>query len=90
IQWKPTCKSGTARWVYDGVCPDADVFAALLNLPEPPKWKQKKFAIEEFENALGDSIRASTRYSSLYLRGDVNVRWNPAAGEFKFSGSYGV
>ncbi|KAF7304068.1 hypothetical protein MIND_00638300 [Mycena indigotica] len=88
MSWKPSCKTGTAKWSYDGVCPDAAVFAALLGLSAPPKWKMHKYTVAEFEDIIG-RIKASARYSSLYLRGSVNVRYQPDEGTFKMSGSYG-
>ncbi|KAK7696161.1 hypothetical protein QCA50_000812 [Cerrena zonata] len=86
--WKPSCKTGTAKWVYDGVCPDADVFGRLMGLSGPPTWKTKKLTVDEFEDLLG-SIHGSVRYDTLYLKGNVNIRWSDS-GEFKFSGTYGV
>ncbi|KAF9474290.1 hypothetical protein BDN70DRAFT_884993 [Pholiota conissans] len=88
--WKPSCKTGTAKWVYDGVCADAEVFGAALGFSGPPTWKMKKIPTDEFQKAIGH-IQGSVRYSDLYITGnDVTVRWQPDEGTFKFSGSYGV
>ncbi|KAJ8594022.1 hypothetical protein M405DRAFT_930448 [Rhizopogon salebrosus TDB-379] len=90
MTWKPSCKTGTAKWCYDGVCADSVVFGTLLGLGGPPKWKMHKMPIEDFEKRIGN-LNASARYSHLYLKGPhVNIRWNESSGEFKFSGSYGA
>jgi len=89
MTWKPSCKTGSAKWTYDGICPDPVVFGALFKLDDKPTWKMKKYTADEFENFLGDSLQTSVRYDYLGLKSDVNVRWNESAGEFKFSGSYG-
>ncbi|KAH9950921.1 hypothetical protein B0H21DRAFT_776327 [Amylocystis lapponica] len=88
MTWKPSCKTGSAKWLYDGICPDPEVFGELLGLGGPPKFKQKKFPKEEFERHIGE-LTASVRYDMLYITGkEVNVRWSDT-GEFKFSGTYG-
>ncbi|KAH7931151.1 hypothetical protein BV22DRAFT_814 [Leucogyrophana mollusca] len=88
MTWKPSCKTGSAKWVYDGVCSDPAVFGALLNLGGPPKLKMQKMPKDEFEDALG-GISASVRYDTLSITGThVNIRWSDS-GEFKFSGTYG-
>ncbi|KAG2343694.1 hypothetical protein BDR05DRAFT_982803 [Suillus weaverae] len=87
--WKPSCKAGTAKWSYDGVCADLAVFGTMLGLGGPPTWKMHKMPIDDFENRIGH-LDASARYSHLYLKGQhVNIRWNDS-GEFKFSGTYGT
>jgi len=88
MSWKPSCKTNSAKWSYDGLCTDAEVFGILLGLDGPVTWKMKKFTKEEFENALG-SIEASVRYDTLCITGNVNVRYNSDSSEFKFSGTYG-
>ena len=60
-QWKPSCKTGSAKWVYDGICTDPVVFRALFELNDKPTWKMKKFTAEEFENILDDRLRTSVR-----------------------------
>lgn len=88
MTWKLSCKTGAAKWAYDGICPDPEVFGALLGLGGPPKFKQKKMSREEFEGHIG-SCEASVRYDTLGITSaDVNIRWSDT-GEFKFSGSYG-
>ncbi|TCD70024.1 hypothetical protein EIP91_005276 [Steccherinum ochraceum] len=87
MSWKPSCTTGTAKWTYDGVCADPVVFAALMGLDAPPKWKQKKFSVDEFTNLFGE-VEGSVRYDKLYITSkDVNVRYSD--GEFKLSGTYG-
>ncbi|CAA7258576.1 unnamed protein product [Cyclocybe aegerita] len=88
LTWKPTAKSGTARWLYDGVCNDPEVFGAMLNLGGPPTFKAKKMPKEEFENLIGD-LDVAIRYDTLRINSDVNISWKPADGTFKFSGTYG-
>ncbi|VDB96593.1 unnamed protein product [Peniophora sp. CBMAI 1063] len=89
FKWRPSCKTGGARWSYDGFCPDPEVFARMMGLEGPPKWKQKKFGKDEFEDRIG-RIVGSARYNDMYILGDVNVRYNGESGEFKMTGSYGV
>ncbi|PVG03030.1 hypothetical protein CPB86DRAFT_750104 [Serendipita vermifera] len=89
MKWKDSCKSGTAKWSYDGICADPVVFGAMLGLKGPPNWKMKKIPKQGFEQCVGP-IEASARYSELRITSnEVNVRWNPDTKEFKFSGSYG-
>ncbi|TFK25930.1 hypothetical protein FA15DRAFT_755399 [Coprinopsis marcescibilis] len=89
MTWKPTCKSALgSKWAYDGVCNDAKVFGLLVGLDSPPTFKMKKYTTQEFYESVG-YVDASARYSNLYLRGTITIRW-PGDGTFKFSGSYGV
>ncbi|KAG6813428.1 hypothetical protein H0H92_011125 [Tricholoma furcatifolium] len=75
MTWKPSCKTGSARFVFDGVCADAAVFGAFLGLDGPPKWKTKKIPKDDFEDLVGDlrvSIRQgffllNLRYSSYHI-----------------------
>ncbi|KAI8986871.1 hypothetical protein BD414DRAFT_461329 [Trametes punicea] len=88
MKWRPSCKTGSAKWTYDGICPHPEVFGVLMGLGGPPTFKMKKFPVEEFEKLIGP-CRGSARYATLYITGnDVNVRWYDT-GEFKFSGTYG-
>ncbi|KAJ7822952.1 hypothetical protein B0H13DRAFT_1919869 [Mycena leptocephala] len=82
MTWKPSCKSGSAKWSYDGVCSDPAVFGSLLNLSAPPKWKMQKYTVPEFEAFMG-SIEASVRYDSLELMANVTVRYQPTKGPSK-------
>lgn len=61
LQWKPSCKTGSAKWVYDGVCADAEVFGAMLGLGGPPTFKTKKMTSDEFQNNVGQ-VHGSVRY----------------------------
>ncbi|KAG2156433.1 hypothetical protein DEU56DRAFT_846760 [Suillus clintonianus] len=89
MTWKPSCKAGSAKWCYDGVCADPVVFGTMLGLGGPPTWKTHKMPIDDFENRIG-RLDASARYSNLYIKGQhVNIRWSDS-GEFKFSGTYGA
>lgn len=89
MTWKTSCKTGSSKWMYDGVCNDGEVFGAMLGLDGAPTFKMKKMTTEEFQNVVGD-IEGSARYNTLYMRGNVNIHWKPDEGTFKFSGSYGV
>ncbi|RDX54421.1 hypothetical protein OH76DRAFT_960558 [Lentinus brumalis] len=60
MSWKPSCKTGSAKWSYDGICTDPEVFGALLGLGGPPTFKMKKFTAQEFQNAIGH-IQGSAR-----------------------------
>ncbi|KAG9317786.1 hypothetical protein JVU11DRAFT_2007 [Chiua virens] len=87
--WKPSCKTGSAKWSHDGVCTNPLVFGMLLGLDGPPKFKAHKVTVDEFNDLLG-GIQASVRYDHLYITGShVNIRWSQDSGEFKFSGTYG-
>ncbi|THH17423.1 hypothetical protein EW146_g3382 [Bondarzewia mesenterica] len=79
MSWKPSCKTGSARFVYDGICPDPSVFGVLMGLDGPPTWKMKKFSKEDFEELFGE-IQASVRrdrndrYDYLFITSkDVNM-----------------
>jgi hypothetical protein len=65
--------------------------AALLQVPDATKFKTKKWTSSEFEETVlnGAMLEKSVRYSSLFINGNVNLRWNPETGEYKFSGRYG-
>ena len=39
---------------------------------------------------VGQGIKASVRYASLYLTNDVTVRWDAGNGTMKCSGKYGL
>ncbi|KAF5388430.1 hypothetical protein D9615_000671 [Tricholomella constricta] len=89
MTWKPSCKTGTAKWAYDGVCADPAVFGAFLGLDGPPTFKTKKIPRDEFVNLIGD-LSVAIRYDTLRVTSnDVNIRWNATDGTFKCSGSYG-
>ncbi|KAG5639697.1 hypothetical protein H0H81_005880 [Sphagnurus paluster] len=89
MTWKPTCKTGTAKWVYDGVCADPIVFGAFLGLDGPPGFKTKKMPKDEFEDLVGD-LHVPIRYDTLRITSaDVNIRLSEADGTFKCSGTYG-
>ncbi|KIJ26536.1 hypothetical protein M422DRAFT_71883 [Sphaerobolus stellatus SS14] len=92
MSWRLTAKEGRAKWSYDGVCSDSSAFGLLMGLDNPPTWKMKKYTKDEFVTFLGDHHRRSARYDTLSIvdKSNVNIRWNEATGEFKFSGSYGT
>ena len=39
MKWRASCKYKGSPWVYDGVCPEPDVFGAMFGLDEPPTWQ---------------------------------------------------
>ena len=53
-QWKPSCKTGGAKWVYDGVCQDPKVFGTMMGLDGPVTFKTKKFSTADFEDLIGN------------------------------------
>jgi len=57
---------GTAKWSYDGVCADAEVFGAVLELDGPPKFKMKKMKKDDFENLIGD-LRVPIRRVTVFF-----------------------
>ncbi|ETW83606.1 hypothetical protein HETIRDRAFT_312598, partial [Heterobasidion irregulare TC 32-1] len=76
---KPSCKIGTARFVYDGVCADHVVFGALMGLDSPPAWKMKKLPKDDFEDLFG-AVVGSVRYDDLYITSQINIRWTAETG----------
>jgi hypothetical protein len=72
MQWKPTCKEGRAKWSYDGLCGDPEVFAVLLNLREPMKSKTRKMPKDEFEQCFGD-LDVSVRYVTIPLFAEMQT-----------------
>ncbi|KAF7792824.1 hypothetical protein EIP86_003924 [Pleurotus ostreatoroseus] len=86
MSWKPSCKTNSAKWSYDGICANPEVFGVLLGLGKAPTFKMKKMSKEEFQEHIG-YISSSARYNDLHITGkDVNIRWSDT-GEFKFSGT---
>ena len=82
-----SCPSHTVVYhIFDILVPE--VFASLLDL-DSVGWKQKKFTLKEFSDAMGCEPQGSARYHTLYITSDINIKWNPSTGEFKFSGTYG-
>ncbi|KAF8897927.1 hypothetical protein BD779DRAFT_409859 [Infundibulicybe gibba] len=66
MTWKPSCKTGSARWLYDGVCADPEVFGRFLGLDGPPTFKAKKMPKDQFMDIIGD-LSVSVRYDMLSL-----------------------
>jgi len=66
LQWKLSCKAGTAKWSYDGVCADPAVFGTMLGLGGPPSWKMHKMSVDDFEKHIG-CLDASARSVSLII-----------------------
>jgi hypothetical protein len=91
MKWKPSCKRGTARFSYEGVC-DEPTFRAFMKLGDKDKTKGKRTTAEEFEDNMlgGDRISASIRYGCLYARGNISVTFIASDGIIKVSGGYGL
>jgi hypothetical protein len=88
--WKQSCKTGSARYSWEGTCSGFPELLAILKLPAQTKpFKAKKFTAEEFQDIVGD-ISASARYSTMYLKDYVNVRFDADDNVIKIGGSYGV
>ncbi|KAJ3036208.1 hypothetical protein HDV00_003004 [Rhizophlyctis rosea] len=62
--WKQTCKNGTAKFVYDAICPDPEVFGRAIGLDGPPSFKAKKIPIKEFDELMG-GISKSVRLVAI-------------------------
>jgi hypothetical protein len=90
IQWTPSCKTGKARFVYEGHIEDERIFRAMLKLPDSQDKKMFKLSVDDFHNNVSQPW-GSVRYSTLKITSsDVNVRWTPEENMFKVSGTYGV
>ncbi|TFL04307.1 hypothetical protein BDV98DRAFT_636489 [Pterulicium gracile] len=91
MKWRASCKHQGSPWVYDGICPEPDVFGAMFGIEGPPTWprKMKRFSAEEFQEFVG-TIRASAQWHDLYLHDDTNVTWKQKEGTFKCIGKYGL
>ncbi|KAG8998944.1 hypothetical protein FRB90_012189 [Tulasnella sp. 427] len=81
--WKPSCKAGNAKWMYQAV------FQRFMQLPELPKYKAAKITLEQLYNILDTRyIETSIRYGSLRITSpNINVKWNKDSGEFSLSGT---
>lgn len=106
VQWRPSCKTNSAKWSYDGICPDPEVFGALMGLRGPPAFKMKKLPKSELKDLKGrcegharcvfvSSVLVCKtlsvyRFNTLYISGDHVNVRWSDTGEFKFSGSYGT
>ncbi|CAB9501984.1 expressed unknown protein [Seminavis robusta] len=90
MKWKPSCKHGTARFSYEGMCDEA-AFRAFMGLTEKEKTKGKRMESGAFENKiLGQSLEASIRYGYLYLKGNVNISFSKDECTVKITGGYGI
>ncbi|KAI0777612.1 hypothetical protein BD413DRAFT_640086, partial [Trametes elegans] len=83
--WKPSCKTGSVKWSYDPICPDPEVFGALMGLGDPPTFKMKKFSTDEFQRLVGPiegSVkRASPGPLAVYGHSQNHGR-SPACGRY--------
>ncbi|KAL8846952.1 MAG: hypothetical protein Q9221_007994 [Calogaya cf. arnoldii] len=91
MKWKPSCKTGGARFSYSGVVASTEVFLKLFRLGSDWKKKQLQFDPTEFQDTTGTDISASIRYGHLNITGkNVTVRWDPKDLTFTVTGSYGL
>ncbi|KZV79984.1 hypothetical protein EXIGLDRAFT_845972 [Exidia glandulosa HHB12029] len=88
MTWKPSCKTGGAKVSYSGLLVDERVLPLMLGLKATDRFKAKRMTEAEFQSAVG-SVEGSARYCTLYLKGNVNIKWDHAARTFTVSGSYG-
>lgn len=90
LKFSKSCKTGTAKWKFQGLCHSVEVFKALTG--SDAKFKRKKISLDEFNKIIDcyDGISASIRYGTLSVNGDVSLNWDPNSLEFSFSGTYGV
>ena len=102
MKWKPSCKTGGARFSFEGMLPPA-VYQALIAAHLKPKERlpgglkpssSKRLSLDEFHTAFGadySDLRAPIRYGSLGLTGEaVTLRYDAEAGELRITGSYGL
>ncbi|KAH7107197.1 hypothetical protein BKA62DRAFT_611212, partial [Auriculariales sp. MPI-PUGE-AT-0066] len=85
---KASCKTNGAKFSYSSILVDDRVLPVMIGLKATDRFKAKRFTADEFQKAVGD-ISSSARYSNLYLRSNVNVRWEQESRTFTVSGSYG-
>ncbi|WVQ80267.1 hypothetical protein IAT38_002372 [Cryptococcus sp. DSM 104549] len=87
MKWAQSCKKGTAKWSYEGVVGNEDVFCKAFGFEKPENkkkaWKLRQVPVSEFIERVG--------YIDAPLTGEnVRVNWNNETLLFKFSGSYGL
>lgn len=89
-KWTSSCKTGSARFTYEGSIHSRAVFEKALGLPSTHTKKMFKMSVVDFERHVG-SPEGKARYNHLSITGnDVNVRWSPDENTFKVSGTYGI
>ena len=84
LKFSKSCKTGTAKWKFQGLCHSVEVFKALTG--SDAKFKRKKISLDEFNKIIDcyDGISASIRYGRLSVNGDVSLNWDPNSLEFSF------
>ncbi|KAF8539546.1 hypothetical protein BDD12DRAFT_882149 [Trichophaea hybrida] len=91
LKWKPSCKTSSATYSFEGICADPRVMAKMLGVEDATRFKAKKYTVEQFQDYIVEkSVYGNSRYTNLYLCGNVNLRWNHETGEYKWSGKYGI
>jgi hypothetical protein len=101
MKWRPSCKHGSARFSYEGLCvPDAFCYLMAAHLSDKETRKledtsvrtavQKKLTVEQFEEVFG-SCGASCRFSYLCINTPtVLVKFENQEGALKVTGGYGI
>jgi hypothetical protein len=101
MKWKPSCKTGGARFSFEGMCAPA-LYQALMREHLKPKERlpgglkessAKKLSLSEFRaafNASWSDTSAPIRYGSLSVGDSLTLRYNAGTGELKITGSYGL
>ncbi|CAL8579199.1 hypothetical protein XPA_004950 [Xanthoria parietina] len=91
MKWKPSCKTGAARFSYSGVVASTQVFLKMFHLDTDWKKKQLQFPPADFQDTTGADISASIRYGYLNITSkNVTVRWDPEELTFTVTGSYSL
>lgn len=90
MKWKPSCKRGTARFSFEGMC-DEPTFRGFMRLQEKDKTKGQRMDCEKFQSEiLGYQLVASIRYGYLMAKGNVNITFSKDDGIVKINGGYGM
>ncbi|KAF2877917.1 hypothetical protein BDV95DRAFT_600612 [Massariosphaeria phaeospora] len=90
MKWTPSCKTGKAKFTYDGTVLNETIFQEMLGLPASHTKKMFKISVGYFMDNVGEPT-GSVRYNTLRITSaDINVRWSPEDGTFKVSGAYGL
>jgi hypothetical protein len=81
------CKTGKARFIYEGHIEDERIFRTMLGLPDNNEKNMFEMSAGDFHHNAGEP-RGSVRYSTLKITSsDVNIRWTPGEKTFKVSGT---
>ena len=91
IKWRPSCREGTARFAYTGMCDEA-TFRGFFGLTKAKdKTKGGKVDCERFQDDMvTNRVVGKIRYGYLCLKGNVNVTYNKTTCEIKITGGFGL